>query len=239
MITIGICDDEPYWREMLIKSCCVFLNDCGQKYEIVEFSSGEDVLTYDGHEILLLFLDIEMAGISGIDVMDKIRDNSLFWRIVFVSSHDELRWDTLDIKTLTYISKPVDDIAVAKCIRTAVRENGRNKTIVVNTISGDVRLKADDVKYIKAQKNYVVIYCKDTVLSGYDSIKELEEQLKETTLLRIHKSYLVNLQYVTDVNYRNLTMLDGTIIPAGRLFYQAYREAFFAYIKTMTIERLG
>lgn len=105
MITIGICDDEPYWREMLIKSCCVFLNDCGQKYEIVEFSSGEDVLTYDGHEILLLFLDIEMAGISGIDVMDKIRDNSLFWRIVFVSSHDELRWDTLDIKTLTYISK--------------------------------------------------------------------------------------------------------------------------------------
>ena len=85
----------------------------------------------------------------------------------------------------------------------------------------------------------MVIYCKDTVLSGYDSIKELEEQLKETTLLRIHKSYLVNLQYVTDVNYRNLTMLDGTIIPAGRLFYQAYREAFFAYIKTMTIERLG
>ena len=239
MITIGICDDKEFWRKKLIESCCAFLNECSYQYEIVDFASGEEILTYSGHEILLLFLDIEMKGISGIDLLDFLRDNPLFWRIVFVSSHEELRWDTLDIKTLAFMNKPIDDAVIAKCIKAAIRESARNKAFPVTTLEGEVFIKADDVKYIKAQKNYVEICCKDKVMSGYDSIKDLEERLKETTLLRIHKSFLVNLQYVSDVNYTDIVMLDGTKIPVGRSYYKEYREAYFAYVKTMAIERLG
>ena len=239
MITIGICDDKEQWRKKLIASCCSFLNECGYKYEIVEFYSGEEILTYSGREILLLFLDIEMQGISGIELLNFMRDNPLFWRVVFVSSHEELRFDTIDIKVLSFVNKPFDDIIIAKCIRAAVRENERNKVFSVKTLEGNVVIKADDVKYIKAQKNYVEICCKDKVMSGYDSIKDLEERLKETTLLRIHKSFLVNLQYVSDVTYNGITLLDGTVIPVGRMYYMEYREAYFTYVKMMSIERLG
>lgn len=109
----------------------------------------------------------------------------------------------------------------------------------MTTLEGEVFIKADDVKYIKAQKNYVEICCKDKVMSGYDSIKVLEERLKETTLLRIHKSFLVNLQYVSDVTYNGITLFDGTVIPVGRMYYMEYREAYFTYVKMMSIERLG
>ena len=239
MITIGICDDQEEWRKKLIASSCSFLNECGYKYEIVEFFSGEEILTYSGHEILLLFLDIEMQGISGIELLDFLRDNQLFWRIVFVSSHEELRFDTLDIKALSFVNKPFDDIMIAKCIKAAIRENERNKIFTVKVLEGDAVIKADNVKYVRALKNYVEICCKDGVVSGYDSIKELEDRVKETTLLRIHKSYLANLQYVSDVSYYNITMLDGTVIPVGRMYYKEFREAYFAYVKTMAIERLG
>lgn len=239
MIYIGICDDSEFWREEIRRFCCSVLNSLGQIYSIVEFSSGEEVLAYSGKDILLLFLDIEMSGMSGLEVMRKLEDNDRIWRIVFVSSHEELRWDTLDIKTLAYVNKPIEEIPIQQCIKAAIRENEKNKTILVNTLAGDHYLRVDDIKYIRAIGNYTEIHLKSEVLNDYHSIKYFEEQVQGSTLLRIHKSYLANLLYVDDITYGELKLIDGIVLPVGRVYYKSYREAYFTFLKSMTVERLG
>ncbi len=239
MFTIGICDDDAYWRKKIRVCCNHYMEMSGQIYSFVEFSSGEEVLAYEGERIHILFLDIEMTGISGLEVMEKCRNNPLVWRIVFVSSHEEFRWDTLDLKTLSFLEKPVGEKLIEKCLKAVLREHKENVNIPVRTIDGECRFKVEDILYIHAQKNYVNLHMRGIDFVGYDSLKKLEEQLQGTTMHRIHRSYLVNLQYLTSLNWVEVNLTDGTVIPVGRMYYQSIKEAHFAYLKSVTIERIG
>ena len=238
MFIIGICDDDAYWRNRIRVCCDHSLKKLGQAYRFVEFTSGEEVLAYEGERIHLLFLDIEMTGISGLEVMEACRCNPLFWRIAFVSSHEELRWDTLDLKTLTFLEKPVDDIVIEKCLKAVLREHKANLNVPIRTMDGECHFKVEDIMCIHAQKNYVNLHLKEIDFVGYDSLKKLEEQLQGTTIHRIHRSYLVNLQYLKNVNWAEASLIDGTVLPVGRMYYQSIREAHFAYLKSVTIERI-
>ena len=110
MIFVGICDDEEAYRMQIRTICKDFFDAQKQEFRFVEFSSGEEVLAYRGDKIHLLFLDIEMPGTDGLEVLTKVRRNDRFWRIVFVTSHKELRWETIDLKTLAFLEKPLDRV---------------------------------------------------------------------------------------------------------------------------------
>nr|MCR5461198.1 response regulator [Acetatifactor sp.] len=71
MITIGICDDEEAYRDRIKTICSEYLAEREMECQFTMFSSGEEVLAYQGDRMLLLFLDIEMPGIDGLEVMEK------------------------------------------------------------------------------------------------------------------------------------------------------------------------
>lgn len=237
MITIGICDDEAPYRELIRKFCSQYLVACKQDHQFVEFSSGEEVLSYRGEKIHLLFLDIEMAGMDGLEVMERTRGNNLIWRIAFVTSHKELKWDTIDLKTLAFLEKPIDQIGVETCLRTVIRENRENIDIAFKTIDGERFIKLDEIIFIQAQGNYVSIRAKESELMGYDSIKTMEDQIRGTTMLRAHKSYLANLQYVRRISRDELQMTNGLLVPLGRKYYPTVKEAYYTFLKTVALDR--
>lgn len=237
MITIGICDDEKAYRDHVKTLCGSFLDTQNQERQFMEFTSGEEVLSYQGDKIHLLFLDIEMPGMDGLEVMEKVRGNELIWRIVFVTSHKELKWETIDLKTLAFLEKPVDRIGVETCLKTVMRENGENIDVSLKTVDGDCYLKLDQILFIQAQGNYVSVYSKKDEITGYDSIKTMEAQMKGTTMLRTHKSYLTNLQYVQKMSGVSLQMTNGCSVPIGRKYYQSVKEAYFTFLKKVTIDR--
>ena len=152
MITIGICDDDAFWRDCIRDCCERAMKRLAQECGFVEFSSGEEVLAYEGERIQLLFLDIEMPGISGLEVMEKCRRNPFIWRMAFVSSHDEYRWDTLDLKTLTFLEKPVEEAVVERCLKAVLREHNANIDLSIRTMDGECHFKLEDILYIHAQK---------------------------------------------------------------------------------------
>ena len=237
MITIGICDDEKAYRDHIKTLCGSFLDTQNQERQFMEFTSGEEVLSYQGDKIHLLFLDIEMPGMDGLEVMEKVRGNELIWRIVFVTSHKELKWETIDLKTLAFLEKPVDRIGVETCLKTVIRENGENIDVSLKTVDGDCYLKLDQILFIQAQGNYVSVYSKKDEITGYDSIKTMEAQMRGTTMLRTHKSYLANLQYVQKMSGVALQMTNGCSVPIGRKYYQSVKEAYFTFLKKVTIDR--
>ena len=188
MITIGICDDEVAYRENVKLICKYYLDAHEQEYQFVEFEAGEEVLAYEGCMIHLLFLDIEMPGMDGLEVLEKVRKNDLIWRIAFVTVHKELQWATIDLKTLTFLAKPLDHVGVEHCLQTAIRESRENIIISYKTSKGNGFVKLDQIVYIQAKGNYTVIHAKETEITGCISIKNMEEKLAETTIVRTHKS---------------------------------------------------
>jgi DNA-binding LytR/AlgR family response regulator len=238
MIRIGICDDEPTFRGQIKEICSAYLNtQVRQQAEFVEFKSGKEVLDYQGEKIHLLFLDIEMPGADGLEVLSKVRKNERIWRIVFVTSHKELKWETVDLKTLAFLEKPLDKIGIETCLKTVIREEKENIEITYKTLDGDGYIPLDRIVLIQAKGNYISIYTETGEFSGFSSTKEIEEQIEGTTMIRTHKSYLVNLQHVGKMNGANLQMTNGVVVPVGRKYLYPVKEAYFAFIKRVTIDR--
>lgn len=237
MITIGICDDEVAYRENLKTICWYYLRTLDQEYEFAMFASGEEVLAYQGGMIHLLFLDIELPGMDGMQVMEQIRGDDRIWRVVFVTCHKEFQWNAIDLKTLAFMEKPIDPVGVEKCLRTAIRESRSNVVISYKTNGGEGFIKLDQIIYVQAKGNYTLIYAKEAVLKCFDSIKSMEEKLYGTTMLRTHKSYLVNLQNVEKMDAEFCQMKDGTTLPIGRTYVPKVKAAYFEFIKMVTIDR--
>lgn len=237
MITIGICDDEEAYRDRIKTICSEYLAEREMECQFTMFSSGEEVLAYQGDRMLLLFLDIEMPGIDGLEVMEKVRGNDLIWRIVFVTSHKELKWDTIDLKTLAFLEKPIDEVGVQTCLRTMVRENTENIDVFYKTVEGSGCIKLDEILFIQAKGNYVVICSKEEEITGYDSIKAMETQIIGTTMIRTHRSYLVNLQHIRKMYWDELQMTNGVKVPLGRKYIPDVKDAYFNFIKRVTIDR--
>lgn len=237
MIIIGICDDEEVYRAQIKELCSAVFEEQNQEFDFVEFTSGEEVLAYRGDKIHLLFLDIEMPGMDGLTVLSEVRRNERIWRIVFVTSHKELKWDTVDLKTLAFLEKPLERAGVETCIRTVLRENRENIDISYKTLQGTGFIRLDRVVFIQARGNYVNVCSEDEEIPGYDSIKVMEGQTRGTTMIRTHKSYLANLQYVKKVNADGLLMTNGTVVPIGRKYLASVKEAYFSFVKNVTIDR--
>lgn len=237
MIIIGICDDEEMYRAQVKTICSAFFDAQKQEYRFVEFTSGEQVLAYQGEKIHLLFLDIEMPGTNGLEVLSQVRRNERIWRIVFMTSHKELKWETVDLKTLAFLEKPLDRIGVETCIKTVLRENRENIDISFKTFKGTGFIRLDRIVFIQAQGNYVNICTEKEEIPGYDSIKVIEEQTKGTTVIRTHKSFLANLQFVDKMSGFALQMTNGTSVPIGRKYLASVKEAYFSFIKSITIDR--
>lgn len=238
MIIIGVCDDEEAYRVQIRTICKAFFDAEKQECRFVEFASGEEVLGYRGDKIHLLFLDIEMPGADGLEVLTKIRRNDRFWRIVFVTSHRELRWETIDLKTLAFLEKPLDRVGVESCIKTVIRENRENIDISYKTLQGIGHVRLDRIISVQARGNYVNICFEQEEIPGYDSIKTIEGQTEGTTMIRTHKSYLANLQYVKKVNGDGLLMTNGTVVPVGRKYLASVKEAYHSFLRNVTIDRI-
>ncbi|MBP5669704.1 MAG: response regulator transcription factor [Lachnospiraceae bacterium] len=239
MILIGICDDEKVHRKQIMDLCDQYFEAFPKEHEYIEFSSGEEVLSYQGERLLLLFLDIEMGETSGLSVLEQLRDSDQVWRIAFASSHKEQRFDTIDMKTLAFLEKPIQYAGVEKCLNIAIREQEKNSLVTFTKLEGRASVELGDIVYIQAEKHYVNVFVKREGFVGYDSIKDCEKQLQGTTMIRIHKSYLVNMVHIRKFGSGEVLMTDGSRLPIGRKYSLTVKEQYQNFVKSVTVGRNG
>ena len=248
MLQIGICDDERSMRAEIYSMCEVFLEK-QYSHRYVEFSSGEEVLGYVANEqnesIDLLFLDIEMAGISGIELKDAVMQQNKIWRIVFVTNHDESVYQAFGRKTIGFIPKPPQIDDVSKMLSIVMDELKENIEFTIAGYDGKVRrIKLEDIIYMKADGSYTeIITCsgKDAKGEHFLSTKkigELEKEMSQYDIMRVHKSYMVNLFNVLQIGQEVILDKLDTRVPIGRAYRQGVKETYLVYVKKRIKSRL-
>lgn len=161
------------------------------------------------------------------------------WRIVFVTSHLESVLDSFGIKTLGFIVKPAKLEQVEKWLRVALADIKENVEIEINSLleKQSLTLKLEDILYFEGDRNYTKLYISNH-LKGDEKYKlltkkigELEKELKKYSIIRVHKSYMVNLHKVMSVE-QNITLM-GTEekIPIGRAYKEEVRNRFIEFAK--------
>lgn len=228
MVYVGICDDLIEHRQMLKNVCERYFSERRLKYKIVLFRSGEEMLRYSGERLMLLLLDIEMKGITGIDVMHRLLHSDKIWRILFVSSHDELMIQTFGLKTLGFCSKPIRYEDISRWLDVAIEESDCNKII---RFEDNTLINVDEIIYIESDGHYIRVHTVNENPLFVMDIFEASELLVNTSVARIHKSYMVNLAYIDQLTARYVKLQENySLLPIGRSYKDDIKQRYQTYI---------
>ena len=227
MIKIGICDDEKIFREQVKKLLEQFLEKAGIQYELYEYESGIDFLE-QREEIQLLILDIEMAGMSGIQLKDVLQRTDDV-RIIFATSHVEGMSEAFGKNVYGFLEKPVDADKLEKYLARVCDDLEEERVLVVKSTQGEMAVKEKDILYFVSDHKYSRMVGKDGDFFCDMGLQQLEEVLGKKSFFRCHKSYLVNLCNVSDVN-QSIRMKNGESIPVSRRKTKELKEAYLDYI---------
>ena len=234
MLRIGICDDVRREAERLKNVCETYLKNKHIAYKCISFLSGEELFDYLSSKtcerIDLLFLDIEMPGMDGVEIKDSLRSSQMVWRIVFVSSHMEYVLDTFGVKTVGFVHKPYKSEDVTKWLDMIQLELEENLPIIFSGLEKVVYL--DEICYLRGDGNYTEIHFANNRGMRVVSMQlgKIEKELEGLSVARSHKSFMVNLRYVYDKNSRWAWTDYDDKIPIGRSYKDKFDEKYHAYI---------
>jgi len=212
---IAVCDDNQDDAKML----CQYITDYCNRYryfgEIVKFGSGEALMASFSPGLFdLIFLDIFMAGMSGVDVAREIRKIDMDCLLIFITSSDLHTMDGFQVQASGYVVKPLQreqmDKAMYMCRKTFERNS---RTIAVPVKDREQRISLADLLYVEVFDKNVVFHMKKGTLTARIPLDEIEARLGGEPFLRCHRSYIANMNHVTDLRDESLMMRNGDAVP--------------------------
>ncbi len=231
MVNIAICDDEVKIRKQYIST--IEENFEIQEMQITEFSSGEEFVFFlEDHLSLfdIVIMDIEMNEMNGIQTMTKARELGYKGELIYSTMVKEYVFDSFDTKPLNYILKnPWNQELFVATIDKALSASGNKikESIIVKIASEQKRVFLDEIMYISSflRKITIVLKNKDNVES-YTKLSAILEELKSDDFMQVHKSYIINFNYVKQVKGSEITMTSGDVIPVGRSALAEFKKRF-------------
>ena len=197
-------------------------------------SAQEAVRTIVGGEADLLFLDVQMPQINGIEFAKIVPDTC---RVVFTTAYDNYALQSFRVHALDYLLKPVsyEDFlsAVAKARRAFNKsEVASRDRIILKSEYKLVQVKTSDILYIEGVKDYVKVVLDNNPngIMTLMNIKSLEQALPPDKFMRVHRSFIVNTSKITLIE-RNRIVFGKTYIPVS----DTYKAAFSAYISAHSV----
>lgn len=231
MLQLAVCDDERVFRSDLRKILGTELELCGIDYHISEFTSGEELIAgLKKADCQILFLDIEMKGIDGVEAARRLRETKRQMEIVFVTSYADFVFQGYEVRALNYILKPYEPEKIAAVLHTALEalDIEAEKYYVIDQRGGSIRVPLSSVKYFSSDRRTVHAVTTEREYTFYEKLSDLETELPDT-FVRIHNRYLVHLKYLDAVR-QNTAVVDGEELPVSRSCKSGLSIAFAKYM---------
>jgi DNA-binding LytR/AlgR family response regulator len=186
------------------------------------------------NRIDILFIDIQMPDLSGIELVRNLEYKPA---IIFTTAFDKYAMDGFKVEAVDYLLKPVDYPEFLKAAEKAKQWIlVKNKVLNIKSdkeflfIKSEyklIRIELNTIKYIEGMSEYVRIHREQAKsIMSLLTLKSLEEQLPEDQFMRVHKSYIVNLKKITEIESNVIVCGDGITIPVSKL----YKDKFQDYI---------
>ncbi len=219
-LNIAVCEDEPDDAAALIG----MIKKTGVASVCQSFQSGEEFLaSFCAWKYDLVFMDIYMTGMRGIETVEAIRRADENVIIAFVTTSPDFMRESYRLDALKYIEKPVTEKAVASALELAVMKQKSRASIVLTAAGGEsINLMLDTVSYFEQRQHVIEIHTASGVLRTSQSAKMngLEKLLPNPPFLRCHRSYIVNLDYVLQASMESYAFMmkngDRVDIKRGR-----------------------
>ncbi|MCI9136424.1 MAG: response regulator transcription factor [Lachnospiraceae bacterium] len=229
MIKVGICDEGQICRANIGKLVKKYFTKRSLEYQLREYESGKSFME-QGEKVDILLLDIEMEGISGIQLKNWLNQKKSDTKIIFVTNHTEGMTEAFGRNVYGFLKKPPEPGELEICLGRITEEIEENESLTIKSINQEFVIKIKNVFYFVSEKKYSRMVSGNGVHFCDMSLSQLEEKLKYQSFFRCHRSYLVNLRNIYCIK-DNVCMKNGDVIPVSRRKVKNLKDSYQLYIE--------
>lgn len=228
-MTIYICDDEQTILNMTSDTIRSYM----PADNITGFTSGMELMMRLQNDMCdILFLDIDMPDLNGMEIAGRLAAMEHKPLLVFVTSHDELVYESMQYHPFGFIRKSYFHEEIEKVLADCKEEiAGRNKHFCFKETGQNVKLLLSDILYFEADGNYLKLITPSKTYRFRSTISAVENSLQSCGFIRSHKGFLVNEQAVKVLGKDELRLTDGTLIPIGKSYSEETKKQLLSYMR--------
>ena len=228
---ILICDDEIKNINNLKIHVEEYMNNHGIAFEMETTTNPTNVAqgdtAYD-----LVFLDIQMPELDGFSLARKLKKKNSKVVVFFITAFNEYQDDAMDLQVFRFFEKPFDVKRLYSSLDKAMEYiDGAYVDVFVYNNKEHKRVLVDDIVYIKRENRKIYLYTKETEIIVREDLEKWNQKLPNTFFYMVHKSFLINLHYITKYNYTEVYLNETIRIPIAPRKQADFHKAWFNYLK--------
>lgn len=227
MLQIAICDD--ILEQTVPLQACIrdYFEKSGTEYQMHLYTNGESLIS-DAEKLNIIFLDIGMPGIDGIETGRRIRAKNSSCRIIMETVMVERMREAFYIEAFRFIVKPVDRTEVEEALDACMKRvlGSESVSLYSNRIAHNVH--QSEIQYVVTYDSYCEYKVKNKTLRSEASLRELEGKLDKRLFFRVHRKYIINMAQIQ--SYRNgIVHMKDIEVPVARRKKKEFEQAFMEF----------
>lgn len=233
MVKVAFCDDEARILEDLSVKIKSEFENLSCKIDLYTTENSIELLEYlKNYPVDILFLDIDMPTISGMEIAQTLLNSEIKTLLVFVTGQDALVYKSFKYHPFGFIRKTYFDEEISGIVKSLVEEMQKSSdTFLFKTNDGFNRIKLRDILYFESESNYINLHTKESVYKFRSTVSAIEKELSTKGFIRTHKGFLVNQEHIFSVKSENVVLSNNVVLPIGRTNRDVIKARIMRYMR--------
>lgn len=219
----AIIDDEKYFADELYSVIRKYMDGIKEDFVADFYSDGLSFINNRNKDYDIIFLDVKMPIMNGMETAEKFREMNKTAILIFVTNFERFALKGYKVDAMDYVIKPIDYAQFSTVLEKALGKARMRKgsQIILNTSQGIIRIPSMDIIYLESMKHHIIFHTLQGVFDCWSTLKKYEGMLPKDQFVRANNGYLVNLQFVSEIKS------DSIIVNKKELFFSRGRKKGF------------
>lgn len=236
MIEIFVCDDDQTITDYLKFFIMKHYHD---KIQVLSFNKCMDLvgmIEFNERIPDILIMDINLQDGNGIQTVKEIQAQHPGVKVIYLTGIIQYATEIFQTNPIYFLTKPINENKLADAIEKAIKatENDLAESVVIKTNGSEILIYRKDIVYVESRGRKLVFYMNDgSEIGVYEKMDVIQDQLG-STFVRSHKSFLINMKYITERNNQEFCLSNGKVLPISKPNLKEAKMKFISYLGGFT-----